>query len=147
MSTKLQHEFGLAVIKRTVMQKARQDQVEVIQKWMPASEQKRTGRDAVFPQTWAAVAAEPAPHKSQSARGQKRTTEALGRSQPSKTVNLSTSPTAMNLGEVAQTPTRVPAVVPTTEGDLVELIARAVATAMVPVDAQLKMLQTEIIAM
>ena len=53
----------------------------------------------------------------------------------------------MDLGNVAQTPARVPAVVPTTEEDLVGLIARAVATAMVPVDAQLKMLQTEMIAM
>ena len=53
----------------------------------------------------------------------------------------------MDLGDVAQTTARVPAVVPTTEGDFVKLIARAVATAMAPVDAQLKMLQTEIIAM
>ena len=44
-------------------------------------------------------------------------------------------------------PARLPAVVLTTEGDLVELIARAVAAAMAPVDAQLKMLETEIISM
>ena len=34
-----------------------------------------------------------------------------------------------------------------TQGNLAELIARAVAEAMSPMDAQLKMLQTEIIAM
>ena len=145
MSTKLQHEFGLAVIKRTVMLKTRQNQE--IQKWMPASEQKKTGRDAVFPQTWAAVVAALAPHKTQTARGQKRTTEALGTSQPSKTVNLTSSPSAMDLGDVAQTPAPASAVVPTKEGDLGELIARAVAAAMAPVDAQMKMLQTETIAM
>ena len=95
----------------------------------------------------AAVAAAPAPHETQTPRGQQRTTEALGTCQPSKTVNLNKSPTAMDLGDVAQTPARVPAVVPTTEGDLAELISRAVATAMAPVDAQLKVLQTEKIAM
>ena len=62
MTAKLQHKFGLAVIKRTVMQKARQNQE--IQKWSPASERKKTGRDGVHPQTWAAVDAVPAPQKS-----------------------------------------------------------------------------------
>ena len=33
-------------------------------------------------------------------------TEALGTSQPSKTVNLNTTPTAMDLGDVVQTPAR-----------------------------------------
>ena len=65
MSTKLQHEFGLAVIKRTVMQKARQDQV--IQKWMPASEQKKTGRDAVH-RLRQHLPAAPALHKTQTER-------------------------------------------------------------------------------
>ena len=96
-STKLQHEFGLAVIKHTDMQKVKQNQE--IQKWMPASEQKKTGRDAVFPQTWAVAFSAAAPHKAQTARGQKRTTGALGTSQPSKTVNLNTSP---DLGDVVK---------------------------------------------
>ena len=41
----------------------------------------------------------------------------------------------MDLGDVVQTPARASAVVPTTEGDLGELIARAVAAAMTPLDA------------
>ena len=46
-----------------------------------------------------------------------------------------------------QTPARASAVIPTTEGDFGELIARPVAAAMTPLDAKLKMLQTDIIAM
>ena len=38
----------------------------------------------------------------------------------------------MDLGEIVQTPARASAVTPTMEGDLGELIARAVAAAMVP---------------
>ena len=53
----------------------------------------------------------------------------------------------MDLGVIVRTPARASAGTPTMEGDLGELIARAVAAAMAPVDAQLKMLQTEIIAM
>ena len=102
---------------------------------MQASEQKKKGRDPVFPQTWSAVVAAPAPQKTQESRGQKRSTEALGTSQPSKTVNLNTTPTAMDLGGVVQTPARASAVIPTTEGDLGDLIARAVAAAMTPLDA------------
>ena len=41
MSTKLQHEFGLAVIKRTAMQKARP--IPEIQKWVPASDRRKPG--------------------------------------------------------------------------------------------------------
>ena len=82
-----------------------------IQKWVPASDQKKTGRDAVFPQTWEAVVASPAPQKAQESRGQKRSTETLGTSQPSKTVNLNTTPTSMDLGDVVQTPARPPAVI------------------------------------
>ena len=47
MSTELQHEFGLAVIKRTAMQKARPN--PEIQKWVPASDQKKTGRRCSLP--------------------------------------------------------------------------------------------------
>ena len=46
-----------------------------------------------------------------------------------------------------QAPPRPSAVIPIMEGDLGDLIARAVAAAMTPLDALLKMLQTEIIAM
>ena len=133
------------LIKRTAVQKARPN--TEIQKWAPASDQKKTGRNAVFPQTWAAVVASPAPQKAQESRGQKRSTETLGTSQPSKTVNLNTTPTAMDLGDVVQALARPSAVTPMIEGDHGELIARAVAAAMTPLDAQLKMLQTEIIAM
>ena len=38
-------------------------------------------------------------------------------------MNLNTAPTAMDLGDVVQTPARASAVIPTTEGDLGELIA------------------------
>ena len=137
-----QHEFGLAVTTRTVMQIARQNQE--IREWLPASEQKRIGRDAVFPRTWAAVVAAPAPQKAQEGRRRKRSTETLGTSQPSKTVNLNTTPTAMDFGEIQQTPARASALIPTIEGDLGELIARAVAAATTPLDAQLRILQTEI---
>ena len=112
MRTKLQHLCGLAVIKRTVMQKARQNQE--LQKWMPAFEQKKTGRDAVFPQTWAAVVAAPAPQKTQAARGQKRSTDSLGTSHPSKTVHLNTTSTATVLGDVVQKPAHASAVISTT---------------------------------
>ena len=145
MSAKLQHEFGLAVIKRSTAQKARTS--PEIQKWMPASEQRKTERKAVFPQTWAAVVTASLPQKAQESRGQKRSTEMLGTSRPSKTVNLNNSPTSMDLGDTVQAPTRPSAVTPMTQGNLAELIARAVAEAMSPMDAQLKMLQTEIIAM
>ena len=145
MSTKEQHDFGLAVIKRTAVQKAKPN--SEIQKWLPASDQKKTGRNAVFPQTWAAVVASPAPKKAEESRGQKRSTETLGTSQPSKTVNLDISPTAMDLGDVVQAPARPSAVTPMIEGDRGELIARAVAAALILLVAQLKMLQTEIIAM
>ena len=53
----------------------------------------------------------------------------------------------MDLGDVVRTLARPPAVIPMTEGDLGEPIARAVAAAMTPTDTQFKMLQTEIIAM
>ena len=145
MSAKLQHEFGLAVMKRSTAQKARTS--PEIQKWMPASEQRKTERKAVFPQTWAAVVTASLPQKAQESRGQKRSTEMLGTSRPSKTVNLNNSPTSMDLGDTVQAPTRPSAVTPMTQGNLAELIARAVAEAMSPMDAQLKMLQTEIIAM
>ena len=145
MSTKLQHEFGLAVIKRSTAQRTKTS--PEIQKWMPASEQKKTGRNAVFPQTWAAVVTAPIPQKAQESRGQKRSTETLGTSQPRKTVNLNSTPTSMDLGDAVQAPVRPSAVTPMMQGNLAELIARAVAEAMSPMDAQLKMLQTEIIAM
>ena len=145
VSAKLQHEFGLAVTKRSTAQKARTS--PEIQKWMPASEQRKTERKAVFPQTWAAVVTASLPQKAQESRGQKRSTEMLGTSRPSKTVNLNNSPTSMDLGDTVQAPTRPSAVTPMTQGNLAELIARAVAEAMSPMDAQLKMLQTEIIAM
>ena len=61
-------EQPMAVIKRTAMQKARPN--PEIQKWVPASDQKKTGRDAVFPQTWAAVVAKPAPQKARESREQ-----------------------------------------------------------------------------
>ena len=62
-------------------------------------------------------------------------------------MNLNTTPTAMDLGDVVQAPARPSAVAPTKEGDLGELVVLAVAAALTPLDAQLKMLQTEIIAM
>ena len=54
------------------------------------------------------------------------------------TVNLNNTTTAVDLGDVVQTPARASAVIPTMEGDLGELITRAVAAAMTPLDAQLK---------
>ena len=75
-------------------------------------------KNAVFPQTWAAVAASTVPKKAQESRGQKRSTETLGTSQPSKTVNLNTTPIAMDLGDVVQAPARPSAVTPMVEGEL-----------------------------
>ena len=71
----------------------------------------------------------------------KQRTKTLGTSQPSKTVKLNTTPAPMDFGDVVQ------ARAPLIEGDFGELIARAVAQALTPLDAQLKKLQTEIIAM
>ena len=47
----------------------------------PATEQRKTGREAIFPQTWTAVAAAPEPQTAQLARGQKRTSETHGTGQ------------------------------------------------------------------
>ena len=58
-----------------------------------------------------------------------------GTSQPSKTENLNTTPTAIELGDVVQAPPRPSAVIPMMEGDLGDLIARAVAAAMTRLDA------------
>ena len=96
---------------------------------------RKTGRDAVFPQTWAAVVASPAPQKS-------------SRKQRTKSVNRDTGniPAKQNSESEHYThcdgPWRccastLPAVIPMIEGDLGELIARAVA-AMTPLDALLK---------
>ena len=57
----------------------------------PVSE-RNTGRDAVLPLTLAAVDEAPsAPQKAQEGRGQKRSTETLGTTKPSKSVNLNTT--------------------------------------------------------
>ena len=53
----------------------------------------------------------------------------------------------MDLGDVVQAPARPSAQTSMIEGDLGKLFARAVAAALTPVDAQSKMLQTEIVAM
>ena len=76
MSTTFQDDFGLAVIKRATTQKTRQE-LE-LQKWTSAAEQVKTAREAIFPQTWAAVAVAPIPQRVQQARGQKRTAELYG---------------------------------------------------------------------
>ena len=74
--------------------------------------------------------------EAQEGRGQKRSTETLGTSQPSKSVNPNSTPTATDPGEIVQTPARASAGTPTMEGDIGELIPHAVAAAMAPVDCK-----------
>ena len=100
MSTKLQHEFGLAVIKRIVHAESKTKSRDA-KKGCQLPIRRKPGEMQSSPQTWAAVVASPAPQKAQERRGQNRSTETLGTSQPSKTVNLNTTPTAMDLGDVA----------------------------------------------
>ena len=64
------------MIKRSTAKKARTS--PEIQKWMPASEQRKTERKPVFPQTWAAVVTASLPQKPQESRGQKRSTRDAG---------------------------------------------------------------------
>ena len=115
MSTKLQHELGLAVIKRVAMQKSRPN--SEIQKWMPASDWRKTRRDTVFSQTWAAVVATPAQkiRKADDKKGQQRRLEHPSQAQH---MNLNTTPTAMDFGDVVQALSRPSAVIPMMDGRL-----------------------------
>ena len=74
VGTKLQHDFGLAVIiKRATVQKKKKHIKSLrCMNWTPATEQRKVGREATFPQTWAGVAAAPMQQKAQPAGGQKK---------------------------------------------------------------------------
>ena len=113
-------EFGLAVIKRTAMQKARPNP-EIQNVCQLPIRRKQGEMQSSHTLLWAAVVASPAPQKAQESRGQKRSTQTLGTSQPSKTVNLNTTRTAMDLGHVVQELARPPAEIPMIEGDFGDL--------------------------
>ena len=142
ISTKLQHEFGLAVIS-SVLSREKRYKIKRSQNGV-SFRAEETWKGFSFPTDLDSSGRSASTTKSSRRQGAEEVNR--GTSQPSKTVNLNTTPTAMDLGEIGQTPARA-TVIPTIERDLGELIARAVAAAMTPLDAQLKMLQTEIIAM
>ena len=102
ISTKLQHEIGLAVISSVLSCKKRY-KIKRSQNGVSFRAEDKLEGDAVFPRIWAAVVAAPAPQKAQEGSERKRSTKTLGTSQPSKIVNLNTTPTAMYLGDIGLT--------------------------------------------
>ena len=152
MSKKMQHDFGLAAIKRVVMQKPRQG--PEVQKMGFTAEQSKTGRDAIFPQTWAAVVATPTPQRTQPIRCTKKDSRRAWDVPVERAGELEhiiqcdgrwRKHTRKRWG--VWEPTNACVGHTMANANLVELITPAVAAAMVAVDAQLRALQPEIIAM
>ena len=95
-----------------------------------------------LPTDQAGVVATPAPQKTQENKGQKKV-NSVAVNIPAKQNSASEHCTHY----VVQALARPSAVIPMMEGGFGDLIARSVAAAMTPSDAQLKMLQSEIVAM
>ena len=96
MSTKLQHEFGPAMIKPC----RKEDQIQRFKNGYQLPIRRKLGEVQSSHRPGQQWLHRQHRKKLRKAEDKKRSTETLGTSQPSKTVNLNTTPTAMDLGDV-----------------------------------------------
>ena len=148
VSTKLQHDFGLATVKRATIQKNSTRVGNT--KWKPATEQRKAGREHTFTTDLGTKTTKSTAGKRPKKNRQGPWSISVQQSSEPEHVVQCDAPCGRNTREHCgweSTPALATPAAPVVSENLFELIIGAVATAMAPMDAHLKALQTEIIAM